>query len=315
MAFSLSIVIPSHNRPELLRACLHSVTRHAPTNSEILVVDDGSPSGRASSVAAEFPAVRCIRSRRKQGFCIAANRGSAATTGDIIELLNDDTEVTENWSEAPLRQFQDSSIGAVAPLVLRWAERTTIDSAGDRYFLGGIAGKRGIGRKLAPEYLQSRMVFGASGSSAFIRRAALEKVGTFPESFGAYFEDVDLSFRLHWGGYGVVFEPASTIFHHVSATYGHRSRQLLQMQSRNEELVFWRNVPSSLLRFALPRHALVLAGKMIRRWEEGTLAPFCCGRLRLLWEIPGLIDHRRELLKSNSNPATAAWSLEHRYFA
>ena len=43
---SLSIVIPSHNRPDLLRACLGSVLRHMPANTEVIVVDDASAGAR-----------------------------------------------------------------------------------------------------------------------------------------------------------------------------------------------------------------------------------------------------------------------------
>src|SRR5207253_3075520 len=39
---SLSIVIPSHNRPDLLHECLRTLTEYAPPGTEILVVDDGS---------------------------------------------------------------------------------------------------------------------------------------------------------------------------------------------------------------------------------------------------------------------------------
>src|SRR5205814_2348636 len=39
----LSVVIPTHNRPDLLRLCLASVTRHAPPDTEVVVADDGSP--------------------------------------------------------------------------------------------------------------------------------------------------------------------------------------------------------------------------------------------------------------------------------
>jgi glycosyltransferase involved in cell wall biosynthesis len=133
----LSIVIPSHNRCDLLRACLSSLTRHAPADTEIIVVDDGSPNGSASAVAGEFAPARAIRLPRQRGFCVAANTGIHAARHPIVELLNDDTEVTAGWADAALAWFRESSIGAVAPLVLCWPggdEGTaTIDSAGDQY--------------------------------------------------------------------------------------------------------------------------------------------------------------------------------------
>src|SRR5262249_39120578 len=152
-----------------------------------------------------------------------------------------------------------------------------IDSAGDRYYVGGVAGKRGHRQAVRPEFLRACRVFGASASSAFFRRELLLRVGAFPESFGAYFEDVDLAFRLHWAGYRVLFEPDSRVFHHGSASYGSRPpRRVLEQQSQNEERVFWRNLPGRDLARALPRHAAVLAGKAWRRWQDGSFIPFLC---------------------------------------
>src|SRR5207244_3933330 len=111
----------------------------------------------------------------------------------------------------------------------------------------------------------------------------------FPESFGAYFEDVDLAFRLHGAGYEVVYEPASCLFHHISASYGRPRRRLLAQQSRNEERVFWRNLPTRALLRALPSHFAVLAGKAWRRWREGNLLPFLSGRLQVLAEAGDIL--------------------------
>ena len=132
--------------------------------------------------------MRVQRLERHGGFCVAANAGIAVASRPVVELLNDDTEVCSGWADEALTAFADASIGAVAPLVLRWPGgqpgAAQIDSAGDRYSLGGVAGKHGHGQTLSPEYLRPRFVFGASASSAFYRRTALLRVGGFPESFG-----------------------------------------------------------------------------------------------------------------------------------
>jgi GT2 family glycosyltransferase len=195
-----------------------------------------------------------------------------------------------------LRHFDDPKVAAVAPLVLVWpGDPPVIDSAGDRYYLGGVAAKRGRGEQLGPVYLTSCRVFGASASSAFYRRDLVQRVGGFPESFGAYFEDVDLSFRLNRAGGVVMYEPASRVLHHVSASHGPPAGPLLEQQSRNEERVFWRNVPGREMAHALPRHLAVVAGKAWRRWREGTLIAFLRGRWSVMAEVPGLLRHRRHL--------------------
>ena len=82
---------------------------------------------------------------------------------EIVELLNDDTEVTAGWAEPALARFADPTVGAVAPLVLRWPDGRRIDSAGDTYHLAGFAYKRGNGERLAVGALKPGCVFGASG--------------------------------------------------------------------------------------------------------------------------------------------------------
>src|SRR5438132_13520793 len=101
----LSIVIPSHRRDDLLRLCLSSVTRFAPPDTEITVVDDGSPGGSVSRAAAGFAGVRVVRRAKAGGFCVAANAGIAAATAPVVELLNDDAEVTAGWADAALKWF------------------------------------------------------------------------------------------------------------------------------------------------------------------------------------------------------------------
>ena len=312
----LSVVIPSHLRADLLRHCLVSLAAHRPAGAEVIVVDDASPGGCVTAVAADFPFVRSIRLLRQSGFCVAANTGVRAATGEVVELLNDDTEATPGWADAALAHFRDPRIVAVAPLVLQLdPDRLAaglpplIDSAGDEYDPGGFARKRWHGhavgtrepaasgrvadslRESERESLSERAthpggtlaagpVWGVSATAGFYRRSAVLAAGLFPEHFGAYFEDVDLSHRLRKLG-TVWFEPQSVVWHRVSASYGRRpSDRVLAQQSCNEERVFWRNVRGWELLWHLPRHVAVLAGKGVRRLTEGRLVPWAVGRLR-----------------------------------
>jgi GT2 family glycosyltransferase len=251
-----------------------------------------------------------VRLERQSGFAVAANTGVQAARHPVVEILNDDTEVTAGWAPAALAHFADAAVAAVAPLVLRrTADGPRIDSAGDRYFLGGVARKRGHGKRPGPAYQRPCRVFGASASSAFYRRDAFLAAGGFPEPFGAYFEDVDLSFRLHRAGFGIVYEPASRVWHHGAASYGLARDDLLEQQSRNEELVFWRNLPAGVLVRALPLHLAVLVAKAWRRWREGNLLPFLRGRLGVLAEAGGIRQHRQRLSRVATKDV-ATWGVE-----
>jgi GT2 family glycosyltransferase len=291
---AFSIVIPSHNRPDLLHHCLESVARHAPADTEVIVVDDGSPGGAVSSVARAFAGVHVVRRDRPGGFCLAANAGIAAARAPVVELLNDDAEVSAGWAAAALPWFADETVAAVAPLVLqldpvRLARGLPplIDTAGDEYDPGGFARKRGHGRVFRRDggapWNRSGQVWGASACAGFYRRAALLAAGCFPRHFGAYFEDVDLSFRLRRLGFQVIYDPDVVVWHRVSSSYGAKSsRRRIEQQSCNEERVFWRNTRGRDLVRRLPRHAAVLCGKAVCRVQEGTLVPWLLGRVRAL---------------------------------
>src|SRR5262245_1965832 len=284
----LSLVIPSHVRADLLRLCLSSVERYAPTGTEVIVVDDGSPSAVVTRTAREFAGVQVIRRDRARGFCASASAGISQTTTPVVELLNDDAVVTQGWADAAIRWFEDERIAAVAPLVLQNDSRRQslglpplIDSAGDEYDRGGFARKRGHGQVLGLCPFARGSVFGASACAAFYRRAAILRAGGFPEHFKAYFEDVDLSFRLRRLGFDIVHEPDSVVWHRVSSSYGRRPpRRVLELQSCNEERVFWRNLRGGELVRWLPRHTAVLVAKAMRRAQERTLLPWFIGRLR-----------------------------------
>lgn len=280
----------------------------------MLVVDDGSPAGRASRTAAEC-GVEFVRLPAQQGFCAAANHGVAHSRGEIVALLNDDTEVTAGWAEAALARFIDSTVAAVTPLVLLGPpgahQLERIDSAGDGYSVGGVAYKRGHRQPLATEFLVAQPVFGASGSGSFFRREAYLAAGGMPEEFGAYFDDIDLSFRLHQAGHTILFEPASRIYHRVSSSYGQPSAQLLQRQSRNEELVFWRNLPAGDLLRALPFHLAILLAKALRRYCEGGLRAWLTGRVQALGWAAAIWRHRRRHLagRRRSHDWGVGWAL------
>lgn len=278
--------------------CLRSVVQHAPVGTQILVVDDASPDRAVSHTAREFAAVEVLRLERQHGFCRAVNQGLRHARGEFVEILNDDTEVESRWAMAALEAFADPAIAAVTPLVLQGPPHQgepRIDSTGDEYHRGGFARKRAHGEVVSSRHLRPGAVFGASGSSSFFRRQVLLQVGAFPEEFGAYFDDIDLSFRLRRAGFSVFYQPASRVWHRVSASHGTSCPKLLALQSRNEELVWWRNLAPGDLLLYLSLHALVLVAKGVRRWRKGELFPFLQGRVQAWGQWRQVMRHRAKL--------------------
>jgi GT2 family glycosyltransferase len=291
-----SVVIPSYNGRRLLETCLDSISRHRPATPtvEVIVADDGSTDDTPHWLSQAHPDVRLIRLERNRGFCAAANAGIEAARGEFLQLLNNDTEVTAGWIKAGLAPFSDPKIGSVAPLVLVRSDPSRVDSAGDSYALVGWPSKRGHGQE-SMRWLDhpSDRVFGASGSSAFYRTEALRRVGAFDLSFGSYYEDIDLAFRLRWAGYGCVFAPDCRILHEVSASYDHARPALQRRMARNAEILFWTDLPASWIAAAVVPHLAFIVAQGLWRLARGRARPFVLGKLDAARELPQLIARRR----------------------
>jgi O-antigen biosynthesis protein len=305
-----SVVIPTYNGRRLLETCLPSVYRHLPRDMdvEVIVVDDASTDDTAKWVAFRYPQVRLIQLHTNVGFCGAANAGIAAASGPIIQLLNNDTEVMPGWIEAGVAPFSDPRVGSVAPLVLVRSDPSRVDSAGDQYALVGWPSKRGHGEPAAKwTSKQPELVFGASGSSAFYRAQAVRLAGAYDPSFGSYYEDVDLAFRLRWAGYVCMFTPHSQILHEVSASYDHSRPELQRRMSRNAEVLFWSNLPLPWLVVAVVPHLGFSLSQAVWRLARGRLRPFLAGKRDALSAASGFRVRRAQ----RADLARAAMSRPH----
>lgn len=88
----VSAVIPTHNRPELLREALVSLLNQSSPPSEIIVVDDGSqPPVDANALCATFGTkIRVLRNDQARGLSWARHQGVGESTGDVVIHLDDD---------------------------------------------------------------------------------------------------------------------------------------------------------------------------------------------------------------------------------
>jgi GT2 family glycosyltransferase len=294
---ALSIVIPTYNGIEHLRHCLTSVRRHAPPGTQVLVVDDASTDGTREWLRREHPSVEAVALPANGGFCAAVNAGVARARGRVVELLNNDTEVCAGWAQAVLPHFADPRVGSVAPLVTFFDHPDVIDSAGVEYHICGWAKNRLYGLPLSGRRLSAREVFGPSASSGFYRREALSRAGALLPEYGAYYEDVDLAFRLRWAGYRCVFEPASRVLHKESASYRKQREHVVWLLARNEELVYWINLRPRELALGLVPHLGFEIVRAIRKTMQGQGRLFASAKWDALGRWRWILRRRRILLE------------------
>lgn len=251
MTAPLAIVIPTFARLDLLSDALASIARQTVPGIETVVVDNASTADVAGFVRARHPRVRVIRAPSNLFYAGAVNLGLRGVQAPFVAALNDDVTLAPEWAEQALATFsQDASIGAVASKVLQAGKPHLLDSAGDHLDVAGRATNLGWRERDGPAFADPREVFSPAGSCAIYRRAAFEAAGGLDADFVAYFEDVDLGFRLQLLGYRCMFNPAARAHHVGGATTKARGYALWLME-RNTTWNLVKNMPAALLR----RHA------------------------------------------------------------
>jgi glycosyltransferase involved in cell wall biosynthesis len=87
-----SIVIPTHNRPDLLKRALNSVYAQSFGNFEVIVINDGSTQDYTSALIPYAEKIYLINNHSALGAATARNIGVNAARADWIVFLDDDDE-------------------------------------------------------------------------------------------------------------------------------------------------------------------------------------------------------------------------------
>jgi hypothetical protein len=270
----LSVVIPTHDTRDLTLRCLASVMRAAP-EAEVVVVDDAGGDGTAEAVAAAYPAVRVLRLAEPAGFTRAANLGLAAVGGELLLLLNSDTELDAAGIAALRDEFASDPRLGVAGAALHYPDGTPQWSGGwepSLLWLFGLAsgaprllGRLPLYRRLKPPgAAASGPVEWVTGAALALRRAAWEEAGPFDESFDFYGQDLDLCAALRARGWGVALLGSFRVLHHHGATIGRDAGAA----GRQHPELLWRD----LLRWARKRRGEAWARRAARALAAGARA-------------------------------------------
>lgn len=224
---SVSVVIPTHNNLRLLGECLASLREQDYPQDALstVVVDNGSTDGTAERVGARFPEVKIVRLETNSGFAAACNRGAADASGEYVAFLNDDAVAAQGWVSGLFAGLHAGGEGSVCVAShIRSRDGEEIEYSGASANLFGVGRPRspwGWADVPAPPGEGDPVLF-ASGGAMLIHRRAFLDAGGFDPQFFAYFEDVDLGWRLWLLGHKVVYAP-SAVVRHIGGATGSRS--------------------------------------------------------------------------------------------
>jgi len=213
----VAVVVVTWNSEAVIEACLRSAVAECP--AEIIVVDNGSCDHTLTRAIMAAPEAQMITLETNRGFAVGCNIGIAHTSSPYILFLNDDARLEPGYLEVLVRCIEaDLQAASVTGKLIsnQGSGCSWIDSAGlamQFYALRPI--DRGHGEIDRGQYDEPSECFGPSGAAALYRREALKSVGPeiFDEDLFAYFEDVDLAWRLRRIGWRHLYEPRAMAHH------------------------------------------------------------------------------------------------------
>ncbi len=249
---TVSIVVVTYNGREHLDPVFTSLeAQDWPRGAlELLCVDNGSTDGSCEHLAQRFPGVRVEALGRNTGFAGGCNAGARAARGELLCFINDDMRAEPGWTRTLVTPLlADPNLGATGGKVLSW-DGATVDFAGALMNFEGRGGQIGFGEPNDPaRHNRGGPMLFANGGSLAIRRDCFLDVGGFDEDFFAYYEDVDLGWRLWLYGLGVRYVPEAVTYHRHHGTSS--------------------KLPQGKLRVLYERNALLAA---IKNYEAANLA-------------------------------------------
>lgn len=209
MPTASSLIIPTRNRPELLKATVSSVLEGRRVPSEIIVIDQSDPSVPAEATLSARNLgceIRHVRSS-STGLSRARNEGIRLARHDLLVFLDDDMIVDARWCEALTGALFEAGRRTVVTGSVHAGQSENGGFVPATVTASGAASYEG---RLATDVL--------AGGNMAAWRSAFDEVGLFDERLGAgsrwgSAEDNDFGFRLLEGGYQICYVPEALVYH------------------------------------------------------------------------------------------------------
>jgi GT2 family glycosyltransferase len=255
---TVSAIIPSWNRADLLEAILTNLSRQTRPPDQIIVVDNGSADA-TQVVAREFP-VDLIVFPENRGFAIAVNEGIRHANGDWILILNNDVVLEPYWLERLLASAEQENASFAVGKLLRPNDMSLIDGSWDLISRAAYAWRCGFERRDGAVWSTKRRISFAPMTAALFHRRVFDQVGLLETRFESYYEDVDLGVRCALAGIDGIYDPAAIALHMSKTTLGKSSARVIFLTARNQLLILAKYYSGKTLRrFAWP----VLVGQIL----------------------------------------------------
>ena len=181
---AVSVILPTHNRPELLLEAIDSLLLQTRTDWEVLIVDDAST---PPAVVSDDPRIRIVRHDSGKGGAACKNTGIALTRAPVVAFLDDDDLYAPTYLERALGVLDRNSELDVVFMGVSW------------FGSAGVNGQKNYDEAMARALTEANGALIESGCISFderlldallktvpmgfqrpvVRRSALERIGLY----------------------------------------------------------------------------------------------------------------------------------------
>jgi len=249
-----AVVVLNWNGLDHLRRYLPSVASTDYPRWTLVVIDNASTDGSKEWLEGfGFEGMSVVHLASNQGYTGGYMDGLQGIEADVYVLLNSDVEVQANWLH-PLNQVfqQDPTVGALQPKILSDRQRDSFEYAGAA---GGMLDSLGypfcLGRvfqdveKDLGQYQGVHRIFWASGACLAVRSGVFWECGGLNRWYFAHMEEIDLSWRIQRGGYGLRSVSESVVYHLGGGSLAYGSPRKTYLNFRNSLFTLAQNLHPS----------------------------------------------------------------------
>ncbi len=215
----ISVILPASNESVLLQRTVEQFAATLPSNSEVIVVDNGSIDGSSDFLLnAPCPNIHLIRTPEALGVSGARNRGLAQARGEIVVFADAHIDLPTDWWQPIVCILTNPHVGVVGPAIGVMGKPKH----------NAAYGQRIAEAKLRVEWLPKQAddpypVPTLGGGFMAMRHDTLKQAGAFDAGMPQWgSEDLELCLRYWLLGYEVWMAPTVTILHYFRKSHPYK---------------------------------------------------------------------------------------------
>jgi len=212
----VSVIIPTHNRREVLRRCIEAILNQSVKVDEIIVVDTPSNDGTREMIETSYPQVKYIDVKGRNNVLIQRSAGLMFAKNDVVIFIDDDVIVEKNCIEnlvMYLRHEEVVAVGGIERVLNKSLKRQRLQDIGRVSRFGFLrTGFELVNKPIYVDHLRTACIA--------LKRSKIQEIGGFDSFYISdklvgydYRADSDLCFRLRKRGYKIVLNPHAKYTH------------------------------------------------------------------------------------------------------